>query len=255
MAAYSDDIGQPVEFAGNPARIVSLVPSLTEAIAVSVPGALVGATDWCTHPADLEVTRIGGTKNPDVATIEELRPDLVVANAEENREVDLNLLREAGLNVWVTDIRDVGAAIISIGRLFDAIGISEAGWLAEARDVWRNPPQVVDGKRLRAVIPIWRKPWMHVGSNTYAGDLLARLGIDNVLAEHEDRYPTIPIDELPAVDLIVLPDEPYQFTTQDGPGFFPGTPCALVNGRLLTWYGPAMVTAATELVEQLRSCR
>jgi len=255
MAAYSDDIGQPVEFAGNPARIVSLVPSLTEAIAVSVPGALVGATDWCTHPADLEVTRIGGTKNPDVATIEELRPDLVVANAEENREVDLNLLREAGLNVWVTDIRDVGAAIISIGRLFDAIGISEAGWLAEARGVWRNPPQVVDGKRLRAVIPIWRKPWMHVGSNTYAGDLLARLGIDNVLAEHEDRYPTIPIDELPAVDLIVLPDEPYQFTTQDGPGFFPGTPCALVNGRLLTWYGPAMVTAATELVEQLRSCR
>lgn len=213
MAAYSDDIGQPVEFVGNPARIVSLVPSLTEAIAVSAPGALVGATDWCTHPADLEVTRIGGTKNPDVATI------------------------------------------ISIGRLFDAIGISEAGWLAEARDVWRNPPQVVDGKRLRAVIPIWRKPRMHVGSNTYAGDLLARLGIDNVLAEHEDRYPTIPIDELPAVDLIVLPDEPYQFTTQDGPGFFPGTPCALVNGRLLTWYGPAMVTAATELVEQLRSCR
>ena len=114
---------------------------------------------------------------------------------------------------------------------------------------------MVDGKRLRAVIPIWRKPWMHVGSNTYAGDLLARLGIDNVLAEHEDRYPTTPIDELPAVDLIVLPDEPYQFTTQDGPGFFPGTPCALVNGRLLTWYGPAMVTAATELVEQLRSCR
>lgn len=88
-------------------RVVSLVPSLTEAVAVTVPGALVGATDWCSHPADLDVVRIGGTKNPDVDAVVRLAPDLVVANEEENREPDLTALREAGIEVLVTEVRDV----------------------------------------------------------------------------------------------------------------------------------------------------
>ncbi|MFD4940129.1 helical backbone metal receptor, partial [Streptomyces virginiae] len=87
-------------------RIVSLVPSLTEAVAVSAPGRLVGVTDWCTHPGDLGgAVRVGGTKNPDVAAIAELRPDLVIANEEENRAPDLAALRAAGVEVqcgWIT---------------------------------------------------------------------------------------------------------------------------------------------------------
>ena len=77
-------------------RVVSLVPSLTEAVAETVPGALVGATDWCTHPAGLDVVRVGGTKNPDVVKVVALRPDLVIANAEENRAADLDVLRAQG---------------------------------------------------------------------------------------------------------------------------------------------------------------
>lgn len=83
-------------------RVVSLVPSLTEAVAVSAPGLLVGATDWCSHPADLDVARIGGTKNPDTAAVLRLRPDLVIANEEENRPADLDRLRAGGLEVLVT---------------------------------------------------------------------------------------------------------------------------------------------------------
>src|SRR5690606_26037753 len=86
-------------------RVVSLVPSLTEAVALSAPGALVGATDWCSHPAGLDVERIGGTKNPKVDRIVGLAPDLVVANEEENREPDLAALRAAGLTVLVTEVR------------------------------------------------------------------------------------------------------------------------------------------------------
>src|SRR4051794_3582094 len=97
----SDDLGTP--FAGPPPRrLVSLVPSLTEAIAATAPQLLVGATDWCTHPADLDVARVGGTKWPDLDRVRALAPDLVVANLEENREQDVAALRAAAIRVWVT---------------------------------------------------------------------------------------------------------------------------------------------------------
>ena len=92
-----DDLGAEVPLDGRVTRVVSLVPSLTEAIAASAPGRLVGATDWCTHPADLDVARVRGTKNPDLAAIRALAPDLVVANMEENRELDVRRLRDAGV--------------------------------------------------------------------------------------------------------------------------------------------------------------
>lgn len=246
----TDDLGTHVHLAGPPARIVSLVPSLTEALARTVPERLVGATDWCTHPANLDVARVRGTKNPDVERIVGLGPDLVVANEEENRAVDLDLLRAAGVAVWVTDIRTVGSALTSIGRLLEALGVAEVGWLVAARRAWADPAAVAP-ERLRAVVPIWRRPWMHVGRDTYAGDVLWRLGIDNVLADHPERYPAIRLDELPEHDLVVLPDEPYAFSATDGPEAF-DRPCALVDGRALTWYGPAMVDAPSVLLHQLR---
>ena len=234
-------------------RIVSLVPSLTEALAWSCPRKLVAATDWCTHPPDLVVARVGGTKNPDVEAIKALAPDLVVANEEENREADLEALRAQGIQVWVTDIRTVDQALDSIETLLRAVGATDVGWLGQARDSWAQTPSVVEGRRLRAVVPIWRRPWMHVGTDTYAGDVLRRLGVDNVLADSPERYPTMKLEQLPEVDLVVLPDEPYEFTEADGPEAFPGTPCVLVNGRFLTWYGPAMIEAPLALLTSLRA--
>src|SRR3954447_16660149 len=90
-------------FAGPPPRrVVSLVPSLTEAVAATDTALLAGATDWCTHPAGLDVPRVGGTKWPDVARVLALAPDLVLANAEENRDEDVDALRAAGVAVWMT---------------------------------------------------------------------------------------------------------------------------------------------------------
>lgn len=98
---------------------------------------------------------------------------------------------------------------------------------------------------------IWRRPWMFLGGDTYAGDVLTRLGIDNVLADDPDRYPRSDLDQLPDHELVVLPDEPYAFAADDGPEAF-DTRSALVDGRALTWYGPAMVAAPTRLVTALR---
>jgi ABC-type Fe3+-hydroxamate transport system substrate-binding protein len=225
-------------------RVVSLVPSLTEAVAVSAPGALVACTDWCTHPEGLDVPRIGGTKNPDVAAVAALRPDLVVANEEENRPDDLAALRSAGLEVLVTEIRDLEGALRELGRVLRACGVaSRPRWLDEAEAAWASLPSGRPPRR--AVVPVWRRPWMVLGRDTFAGDLLARLGVANVYADHPERYPRVPLDELRAAgaDVVVLPDEPYRFTADDGPEAFGGLPAALVDGRHLTWYGPSLVRA------------
>ncbi|WP_406009949.1 helical backbone metal receptor [Streptomyces sp. NBC_00637] len=235
-------------------RVVSLVPSLTEAVASSVPGALVGVTDWCTHPADLDVTRIGGTKNPRLDRIVALAPDLVIANEEENRPPDLDALRAAGIEVLVTDVRDVPQAFAELARVLRACGApSRPRWLDEAQEAWAAPPALT--RRRTAVVPVWRRPWMVLGRDTFAGDVLARLGVDQVYAGHAERYPRIPVQELLAAapDLVVLPDEPYRFTADDGPEAFPGLPCALLSGRHLTWYGPSLAEAPEVLGEALRA--
>lgn len=240
-----DDLGSPVDLPPRIGRVVSLVPSLTEAVAATAPGLLVGATDWCTHPAGLDVARIRGTKNPDVDAIAALAPDLVLANEEENRVPDLDALRDRGLAVWTTRIRTVDEAFTSLDRMLtDACRVGTPSWLDEARTVWADVRPPAGGPR-RAVVPVWRRPWMVLGRDTFAGDVLARLGIANAFAEHPERYPKIPLAELAAAapDLVVLPDEPYRFTADDGPESFPGVPAALVSGRHLTWYGPSLVEA------------
>jgi ABC-type Fe3+-hydroxamate transport system substrate-binding protein len=242
-----DDTGAQVTVPENPGRVVSLVPSLTESVAVTAPGLLVGATRYCDHPADLDVVRVRGTKNPDVYAVIGLAPDLVLAAAEENREVDLLRLRAAGLAVYVTDIRTVAGALTGLARMLDACGLSRPAWLDAAQRAWAAPPPAGGAGRRRAVIPVWRRPWMALGRDTFAGDVLARLGVDNVLAGDVERYPRIRLEDLPPHDLVVLPSEPYAFTAADGPEAFPGRPVALVSGRHLTWYGPSLAEAPTVL--------
>ncbi|GLZ75740.1 ABC transporter substrate-binding protein [Actinorhabdospora filicis] len=240
-----DDLGEPYT-AGPPRRVVSLVPSTTEAVAPT--GLLVGATDYCTHPADLAVARVGGSKYPALEKILALRPDVVLANAEENRREDVEALRAAGLTVWVSLPRTVEEALDAAARMFaHALHLPEPAWIAAAREAWREP---VPATR-RAAVPIWRKPWMVAGAGTFAADVLLRLGVTNVF--EGATYPKTTPGEILALrpDLIVLPDEPYAFTAQDGPEAFPGVPCALVSGRHLTWHGPSLVEAREVLAAAL----
>jgi ABC-type Fe3+-hydroxamate transport system substrate-binding protein len=249
-----DDLGLPVPIPRRVGRVVSLVPSLTEAIAATDERLLVAATDWCTHPADLDVVRVGGTKNPRVDDITSLRPDVVIANDEENRAVDLDALRKHGIPVWVTAPTTLAEAFGSLDRLLRiGCGLHRPDWLDVAEQVWRHDAGVAASRS--AVIPIWRRPWMVLGRDTFAGDVLSRLGIDNAMADSVDRYPKVTLAELRErqPDLVVLPDEPYAFGANDGPEAFTGwgVPVACVSGRHLTWYGPSLVEARDVLSTQL----
>ncbi|MGZ6839809.1 MAG: helical backbone metal receptor [Frankiaceae bacterium] len=266
-----DDLGTPVPVPAEVTRVVSLVPSLTESLAATAPGLLVGATDWCTQPPDLAVRRVRGTKNPDLDAILDLRPDVVLTNEEENRLPDLDALRAAGLAIWVTAPRSVPEALASLDRMLTvACRLGRPAWLDEAVAAWAGAAEpgatgpvatgpAATGPALgpvppphrRAVVPIWRRPWMALGRDTFAGDVLARLGVANVLADATERYPRVDLAALPPHDLVVLPDEPYAFSPADGPEAFPGVAVACVSGRHLTWYGPSLVSAPWVLARQL----
>ncbi len=241
-----DDLGAEVALARPPRRVVSLVPSLTESLAVSRPELLVGATDWCSRPVGLLVPRVRGTKNPDLRRITELAPDLVVCNQEENRELDVRRLRAAGIAVWVSRISSLDMAFASLRRLFaDILGGPVPGWLSRAEQLWQVPAH---RPPLRVVVPIWRDPWMVVGGQNFASDLLGRLGLRNAFGTRP-RYPQVELADIRAAraDLVLLPDEPYPFSATDGPDQLAGLRTELVSGRLLTWYGPSLLAARAEL--------
>lgn len=249
-----DDLGHPAQLAHAPRRVVSLVPSLTEAIAISAPDALVGATDWCTEPVGLDVSRVRGTKNPDLDAIAGLAPDLVVASQEENRSLDVERLRDRGITVWVTKIDSLDEAFVSLRRLFlEVLGLGEAPyWLTQAKTEWGRP---ATDPSLRVAVPIWKDPWMWVGSDTYADDVLNRLGWLNVAREAGGRYPKATPAEIAELqpDVLLLPDEPYAFALADLPPELASVAAKRVAGRHLFWYGPAMAEARRALGSKPRS--
>lgn len=242
-----DDLGTAVEI-GVLERIVSLVPSLTETVASwGLTDRLVGVTEYCIRPDLGDVVRVRGTKNPDLEAIIELRPDLVIANREENRRVDVERLRAAGVAVWVTAPDDLAGVIdtfTSLGRVLDAEG--PAAELVAALQGIGPPPE----RLLATFCPIWRDPWISVGTGTIAADLLARSGFAVVPAI--ERYPRVDLEQVRALEpaVVLLPDEPYAFGEADRE-VFADWPAAVIaiDGADLTWWGPRTPAAAERFAE------
>jgi len=248
-----DARGAPVELPDRVERVVSLVPSLTEWLVVTGVGErLVGVTDWCVEPAGAldGLVRVRGTKNPDLAAVRGLAPDLVVANAEENRRLDVQRLEAGGLAVFVTMPTTVAGAVAELRDLAAAVGdllgaaALDADLVAAVGDAYRRPP----ARRVRYACPVWRDPWMWLGRRTYAADLLGLAGGEPVLDDPTGRYPRLDPEELAARDpeVVLLPSEPYEFTRADAgevAAAFAGARVELADGRALTWYGPRIPAA------------
>lgn len=233
-----------------PSRIVSLVPSLTELVFwLGAGDRLVGRTRFCEQPAeDVERVRIvGGTKNPRVDRIVALRPDLVLANKEENRREDVEALRQAGVDVLVTDPNTVPEAVAMVEQIGSLLGADSAA--RRLADDTRAAVEEGDpGPAPRVFVAVWWNPLMGLGAQSYGHDLIVRAGALNVLQERS-RYPEVSIDELAALgpDLVLLPDEPFPFKASHLGAFGTIAPARLVDGKLLWWYGPRMPVAIREL--------
>ena len=244
-----------------PERIVSLVPSLTEALfALGLGSRVVGVTEWCVHPAAAvaQLPKVGGTKTPDLAAIRAVRPQLVIANQEENRRRDVERLEAAGIPVWVTYPRTVAEAVALLRELALLGGAAE-GLATVVEPIEASVARAAAERPARATpvfCPIWKDPWMSVGRDTYANDLLTLCGGANVFADRgERRYPIVREEEITAAapEVVLLPDEPYAFGPREAAELarLPLPAAAgrvhLIDGTLVSWYGPRIGRAIETL--------
>lgn len=206
-------------------RVVSLVPSVTETLLAwgVVP---VAVTRFCEQPTLLAV---GGTKDPDVAAIVALAPDLVVVDREENRAEDAEALVAAGLDVHVLHVVSLADVATALSGLAARIGVVP------------SPPAPIESTpiRLTAFVPIWRRPWMSINAATYGSSLLAAAGVANVLGALPERYPTVTLEQAAALnpDLVLAPSEPYPFGERQRAELEQVAPVLLVDGQDLFWWG------------------
>ena len=265
-----DELGFRVELQHPPERIVSLVPSWTETLFdFGLGHRTVGVTRFCVAPPETaEVVKVGGTKNPNIEAIAALQPDLVIANAEENRREDIEHLRSLGIPVFTTYPRKISAAVESILRLGTVLNC-ESQANAIARGIVREVSAIETELgawaklRFRAFCPIWKNPWMTFNADTYAHDVLRMVGFNNIFASAGERYPRTTIEEAVGLrpDFVLLHDEPYVFCSKDAEELKPLLPpplsrrVVLISGRDLHWYGVHMLTGLRSLAGLLARVR
>ncbi len=198
----------------------------------------VACTRFCERP---ELPHVGGTKNPDVAAIVALQPDLVVMCEEENRREDADALAAAGVPLTALAIDSVDDVAPALAALADRLG---AG-VAQPSDIPDRDPE----PRLKAFVPIWKRPWMSISGGTYGSSLLARIGVANVCADADDRYPEVDLDEIAAArpDVVLAPSEPYPFAQRHIPLLEQVAPVVLVDGQDLFWWGARTPAALARL--------
>jgi ABC-type Fe3+-hydroxamate transport system substrate-binding protein len=271
-----------------PQRIISLVPSLTEALfTFGLEPRIVGITDYCTEPRPEVCAKptIGGTKNPDVQAILRLSPDFVVANVEENRRQDVESLQAHGIPVFVCFPRTIPEALVTLRALARATDVEAyaAPVLEKIEAVYEETKAFTTARRkLRVFCPIWKDPWMTINRETFTHDMIETCGGANIFADRERRfplaadlgerpergaarveerdrrYPRVTLEEMAGLmpEVILLPDEPYRFTAADRTDFagWVRVPAVrderifLIDGKTVCWYW-------SRLGESLRSLR
>lgn len=231
-------------------RVVSLCPSLTELVFDLGRGDdLVGRTKFCVHPAGRveRIESVGGTKNPKIARIVELTPDLVLLNEEENRREDAQALQAAGVRCHVSFPRDVGETAQMVRDIGAVLGVPAEGKRIAA-DIERRAARVRENARhappVRYAYLIWRNPWMVTGGDTFVTAMLALAGGVNVFAEHPERYPTVRPEEITAAnpDVVLLSSEPFPFKEKHAEELaaatgLPRERMQFVDGEYLSWHG------------------
>lgn len=237
--------------AGPLRRVVSLCPSVTDTIhAFSAWDLLVGRTRYCVHPRGLvqAIPHVRGTKNPDLPALFALRPDLVVAVKEENRQEDVALVAKH-IPVLLLDPKTVEDAAEGARELGSALNRQVEGEQL-ARGILRAARaarQAAPAKAPRVVYLCWWDPAMGVGGDTFIHSMLATAGMHDLCGDRE-RYPTLTPQELAGFDpdAVLLSSEPFPFQERHRAELAEATGLPLerfrlVDGELLSWHGARTV--------------
>jgi len=222
-------------------KIVSLVPSITEALfdLGLTEDEVVGRTKFCIHPAEKvkNVAVIGGTKNINIDKIKALHPDLILANKEENVKEQVEALMD-DFKVTVTNVENIEDnyyLLKNLGKLFHK---EDKAQLFNLK-IYDVLSQAKTYTRIKTAYLIWNNPYMTVGSDTFIHKILEEIGFENIFS-HRKRYPEITTEDLAEADLIMLSSEPFPFKekhVEELKAFYPDKKIMIVNGEAFSWYG------------------
>jgi len=250
MRVFTDQLGRKVRINYPPKRIISLVPSQTELLFdLGLGERIVGVTKFCIHPAEklTRITKVGGTKQLNLNVIQNLRPDLIIGNKEENEQTQVEFLMQ-NYPVWISDIVTLPDALQMITAIGGLTGTPAAadGLVNRITDDFGQLKLSVNNKKVLYLI--WQKPFMAVGHDTFINDMLQRCGFVN--AAEDKRYPEISTSGIKklTVDIILLSTEPYPFKQKHITQFqdmMPGSKVLLVDGEMFSWYGSRLQFAAS----------
>lgn len=255
MIQVIDQIGSSLSFTTHPLKVVCLVPSLTETLCyIGLEQNIVGITKFCVHPPHLTKVKniIGGTKNPNIEKILALKPDLIIANKEENNKSDIDHL-SVQIPVYTSDIKNIDDTILFVKDMQSLFSSSHASLLIRRLSAL-VPPNIEKG--IRACYLIWKDPWMTVGNDTFIHYMMERYGYKNIFG-HLERYPIITLEDINKYrpDIIMLSSEPFPFRHQHIQSIIDkvGTKnIILVDGEMFSWYG-SRILAADNYITKINS--
>jgi ABC-type Fe3+-hydroxamate transport system substrate-binding protein len=247
----TDQLGREISFLFPPKRIVSLVPSQTELLFdLGLSDAIAGVTLFCIHPEEAkQKEKVGGTKKLNLEKIAALRPDLIIANKEENTKEQVEWLSEH-FPVWISDIKTLDDSLEMIQNIGALTGKQEAAGKISG-EIMHNFESFMPGPPKRTLYLIWCDPWMSIGSDTFINDILERCGLVNILSQHS-RYPELTDDMIRELrpDLILLSSEPYPFKEKhiaEIKNLSPASDIRLADGEMFSWYGSRLLKAGDYL--------
>lgn len=243
MISLSDQLNRKIELDSPAKRIVSLVPSQTELLHYfGLEQEVVGITKFCIHPDDWfqSKTRVGGTKNLKLDVIDELKPDLIIANKEENTQSDIEQLASK-YPVYISDVNTIPDAYQMIRDLGILAGKEQSA--VDLIDDIQEDQMAIKPMSGTVLYFIWREPYMVCGTSNYINSVIEKLGLKNLI--EEPRYVEISKEQIKALDpdYIFLSSEPFPFKEEHVQELrsITSAEIKLVDGEIFSWYGSWML--------------
>ena len=256
---FTDQMNRTIRLQSTPSRIVSLVPSQTELLFdLGLEKEVVGITKFCIHPNNWfqNKTRVGGTKNVNFEQIDKLNPDLIIANKEENTEIEIKQLMKE-YPVWISDIQNLEDALEMIFLIGEVTQTNQKA-LTIISSIQKEFELLKHQNNRKTAYFIWKKPMMSINKSRFIHDMMNRCGFENVFASANCDYPNISKEQLQKAnpEIILLSSEPYPFKEKHMEKFQEICPTAiikLVDGELFSWYGSRLQYAPNYFQKILKS--